>query len=77
MKPIDYIIIAVIVLIVAAISVYIIRKKLKGEKVGCGCGCQSCPHAGACGGGKTTEENCDCGETKKEEHEENEHDQTV
>ena len=71
MKPIDYIIVAVIALIVIAIAVYIIRKKLKGEKVGCDCGCQSCPHAGACGGDttlskpekpETTEESIETGE---------------
>ena len=54
MKPIDYIIIAVIAITVIAIAVYIVRKKIKGEKIGCGCGCQSCPHAGTCGGANST-----------------------
>jgi len=34
MKPIDYVIIGIVALIVAAVTVYIIRKKLKGEKIG-------------------------------------------
>lgn len=65
MKPIDYILIAVIVLIVAAIAVYIVRKKIKGEKIGCGCGCQSCPNAGACGGANSTCEK-ETAETEKD-----------
>ena len=73
MKPIDYIIIAAIALIVIAVVVYIVRKKLKGEKVGCGCGCQSCPHAGACGGQsaeeKQTDEACVCSKTQKKDNE--------
>ena len=71
MKPIDYIIIAAIALIVIAVVVYIVRKKLKGEKIGCGC--QSCPHAGACGGQsaeeKQTDEACVCSKTQKKENE--------
>ena len=50
MKPIDIIMIVATALIVVAIVAYIIIKKIKGEKVGCGCGCSSCPHASACGG---------------------------
>lgn len=75
MKPIDYILIAAIVLIVVAIAVYIIRKKIKGEKIGCGCGCQSCPHAGACGGEKGAEETCETHENQNVK--ENENEQTV
>ncbi len=52
MKPIDIILIAALALIVGAIVAYIVRKKIKGEKIGCGCGCQSCPHASVCGGNK-------------------------
>lgn len=72
MKPIDYILIAAIVLIVAVIAVYIIRKKIKGENIGCGCGCQSCPHASACGAKATTEKN-----PQMEEKEDKTNDETV
>ena len=89
MKPIDYVIIGIVALIVAAVTVYIIRKKLKGEKIGCGCGCQSCPHAGACGGhadkanGETDSqhacdgESCTCCKTENQETEDTKNDETV
>ena len=47
MKPIDYVIIAVVAVAVVGVVVYLIRQKKKG-KSGCGCGCNGCPHAGAC-----------------------------
>ena len=50
MKPVDIIIIAAIAVVAAAIIAYILYKKCKGEKIGCGCGCKTCPHAGACHG---------------------------
>ena len=51
MKPIDYIIIVVLAVVIVAIVAYIVRKKVKGEKIGCDCNaCHACPHAGACGG---------------------------
>ncbi len=75
MKPIDYILVAAIVLIVAVIAVYIVRKKIKGEKIGCDCGCQSCPHADACQGQKSVgeKENAETKEDNGEKHD----DQTV
>lgn len=48
MKPVDIIIIVAIAVVAAAIIAYILYKKCKGEKIGCGCGCKNCPHAGAC-----------------------------
>ncbi len=43
MKPIDFIIIAVIVLIIGAALLYVISAKKKGNK------CIGCPHAKDCG----------------------------
>lgn len=51
MKPIDYIIIGVVVIALAVVIIRLIQKKKKGES-GCGCGCQNCPSAGACGAKK-------------------------
>ena len=45
MGIVDYIAIAVIVLIVGAATFYIIRAKRRGEK------CVGCPYAKQCGGG--------------------------
>ena len=47
MKPIDYIILAVILLIVGSVLWYIRRAKKKGVK------CIGCPSGGNCGGGCT------------------------
>ena len=44
MNTVDYIAIAVIVLIVGAAAFYIIRAKKRGEK------CVGCPYAKQCGG---------------------------
>ena len=49
MKPIDFIIIAVIVLIIGAALLYVISAKKKGNK------CIGCPHAKDCG-----KEPCTC-----------------
>ena len=69
MKPIDYIIIAVLAVVVVGIVAYIVRKKLKGETIGCDCKtCHACPHAGACGG-KT--------QPKTQEKEGSTHEETV
>ncbi len=53
MKPIDWVIIGVLVLAMTGIIVYLVRQKKNG-KSGCGCGCQNCPSKGKCHG--TTEE---------------------
>ena len=50
MKPIDIILIVALTVIVIGVIAFIIRKKIRGEKIGCGCGCHACPHAEACGG---------------------------
>ena len=69
MKPIDYIIIVALAVVVVAIVAYIVRKKMKGETIGCDCNaCRACPHAGACGGKA---------EPKEQEKEENTHEKTV
>lgn len=69
MKPIDYIIITVLAVVVVAIVGYIVRKKIKGETIGCDCHtCHGCPHAGSCGGKA---------EPKEQEKEENTHEKTV
>lgn len=47
MKPIDYIIIGGVALVVAFVVVHLIKQKKEGKN-GCGCGCASCPSAGAC-----------------------------
>lgn len=49
MKPIDYILLGVLAVVIAVIVVRQIQKKNKGES-GCGCNCKNCPSAGACGG---------------------------
>lgn len=61
MKPIDIILIVALALIAIGIIAFIIRKKIKGEKIGCGCGCHACPHAGACSG-NTKEKNSETNE---------------
>ena len=43
MKPIDYILIAIVVLIAAAIVFFIVRSKKKGKK------CIGCPDSAVCG----------------------------
>lgn len=48
MKPIDYVIIAVVAVAVVGVVAYLIYNKKKGKNVGCGCGCSGCPNAGAC-----------------------------
>ncbi len=47
MKPIDYIIIGVALLVIAGVAAHLIKRKKEG-KGGCGCGCKGCPSAGAC-----------------------------
>lgn len=47
MKPIDYVIIGVLVLAVTLVIIHLIKRKKEG-KGGCGCGCASCPSAGSC-----------------------------
>ncbi len=47
MKPIDYLLLGGICLLVAGITVHLIKRKRAG-KGGCGCGCVGCPSAGAC-----------------------------
>ena len=47
MKPIDYVIIGVLVLAVTLVIIHLIKRKKEG-KSGCGCGCTSCPSAGSC-----------------------------
>jgi hypothetical protein len=44
MGPVDYIIIAIIALILGGVIFFIRREKKKGVK------CIGCPHAGKCGG---------------------------
>jgi len=39
---------ALLVAIIAAISVNLIKKKKSGKSVGCGCGCDNCPSSGIC-----------------------------
>ena len=53
MGPVDYIILAVIVVIVGLAAFYIYRAKKSGQK------CVGCPHSKTCGG------SCNCGENKK------------
>jgi len=55
MKPIDYVIIALLTIGLVGVVVYLIRQKKKG-KSGCGCGCSGCPHADVCGSAKNTQE---------------------
>ena len=57
MKPIDFIIIGVIVLIVGGAITYIVKKKKSGAR------CIGCPWAGQCG--KNTENNCSCNNDDK------------
>lgn len=47
MKPIDIVIICIVAAAFIGAIAYLIWKKKKGIS-GCGCGCSSCPHAGAC-----------------------------
>ncbi|MBR2371162.1 MAG: FeoB-associated Cys-rich membrane protein [Clostridia bacterium] len=58
MNTVDYIAIAVIILIVGAAAFYIIRAKKRGQK------CVSCPYSKQCG------EKCNCGnkKTKQDDH---------
>jgi hypothetical protein len=55
MNMVDYIAIAIIVLIVGAALFYIIRAKKRGEK------CVGCPYAKQCGGNS-----CGCGHMKSD-----------
>ena len=50
MGPIDYIVIGIGVCILCGVIAFLIYQKIKGKNVGCGCGCNGCPSAGACGG---------------------------
>ncbi len=47
MQPIDYVILGVLALVMAGITVHLIKRK-KAGKGGCGCGCANCPSAGSC-----------------------------
>ena len=47
MKPIDIVIIAIVALLVVGITAYVVWKKKKGEKIGCGCGCSGCNGCGS------------------------------
>lgn len=47
MTWIDWTIIGIVAAAVVGIIGYLIHKKKTG-KGGCGCGCDGCPHAGAC-----------------------------
>lgn len=58
MKPIDYIIIAAAVAAVVGVIIKSIRDKKNG-KMGCGCGCESCPSRGACAGSSARKETLD------------------
>ncbi len=49
MKPIDWIILGALALVIVGVTAYLIKRKKEG-KGGCGCGCQNCPSAGKCGG---------------------------
>ena len=49
MPWVDYVIIAVLAVLVLGIIAYLVKEKRKG-KSGCGCGCGGCPHANACVG---------------------------
>lgn len=55
MKPIDYILIAGVVLIVAAIVFFMVRSKKKGKK------CIGCPDSGSCSHGSTGTCSGNCG----------------
>lgn len=52
LQPIDIVLLTAIGALVAGIVVFLFVQKKRG-KTGCGCGCQGCPHAEACGGAKT------------------------
>lgn len=58
MKPIDYVILGVLTLIMVGIAVHLIKRKKSG-KGGCGCGCANCPSAGRCHGAKEKSEDTD------------------
>ena len=60
MKPIDYIILGVVLIVVTLVSIHLVKRKKEG-KGGCGCGCATCPSAGNC---MTAQKN-----TKEEEDE--------
>ena len=51
MKPIDYVIIGVVAVAVIAIVIHLVKRKKAGIS-DCGCGCESCPSAGACHGAR-------------------------
>ncbi len=67
MKPIDYVIIAVVAAAVVGVIAYLIYDKKKGKNVGCGCGCSGCPNAGACGVKKNQTEEKNAEENPSEE----------
>lgn len=60
MKPIDYIILGVVAVVVTLVSIHLVKRKKEG-KGGCGCGCATCPSAGSCMAAKEN--------TKEEENE--------
>lgn len=67
MKPIDYVIIAVVAVAVVGVVAYLIYNKKKGKNVGCGCGCSGCPNAGACSARKGQTEEKTAEENSSEE----------
>lgn len=58
MKPIDWIILGALALVIVGVTAYLLKRKKEG-KGGCGCGCQNCPSAGTCGSVPKTEEKDD------------------
>ena len=55
MQPVDYLLIAVLVLIIGGAVVYIVKAKKRGVK------CIGCPNAGSCGvQGEHTHCHCGC-----------------
>ena len=55
MKPIDYILIGGLALVVSLVIINLIKRKKEGKN-GCGCGCVSCPSAGICSSAQRTKE---------------------
>ncbi len=48
MNVFDIILIIVCVLAVVGVVGTMIYRKIKGKPIGCGCGCEGCPHASGC-----------------------------
>ncbi len=48
MKPIDYILLGALALILGGVILHLRKRKREG-KGGCGCGCANCPSKGNCG----------------------------